>query len=90
MHTGIHVGGAVLPEAVTELRATILEILNARADQETIRCALQVLAKGVSGNSEASNFTISNCSVTGITRPAPQPVNPPSFDENEPSIEDDF
>lgn len=56
-NVGIYVGTS--PEAVKEVSASILEILNAHADQETIRVALNILSKATA----APMANISNCSI---------------------------
>lgn len=47
--------------AIKELGNTILKILSTRADQETLRCALEVFSKGVKGPEHVS---ISGCNIS--------------------------
>lgn len=57
MNTGIYVGHK--PETVLETRKAILEILNAKADQSTIRHALSTLEKSL----KIENVSISNVTI---------------------------
>jgi acyl-CoA hydrolase len=47
-------------ETARELKQAVMDILNARADQKTIREALKTLQKGLG---EIKNTTISNCTM---------------------------
>lgn len=55
------------PQAVIEVRKSIMEILNARADQETIRLALTTLKESVSPH----DIAITNCMFYGGDAPKP-------------------
>jgi len=57
MSNGIYVSGPQKDD-ILQLRVAILAILEARADQETIRKALDTLAQGVT-----TNTSISGCSI---------------------------
>lgn len=59
MNCGIYVG--VSEETVQEISNKIMEILSAKADQETIRCALGVLRKATKS---PEYTTIKDCSIT--------------------------
>ena len=48
------------PESVKALTKGILEIIEAKADQETIRKALEVMAKGVDMQCNITNCTFNN------------------------------
>ena len=50
-------------ETILAVRAAVLEILNARADQSTIRAALSAFMKGV----QSGPTTIANCVFNGRT-----------------------
>lgn len=63
MHASLNINGGPSAEAIGGLRKAITKILKARADQETIRVALEVLAKGVT----SSPTSISNCHFVGDT-----------------------
>jgi len=73
MQCGIYIGNA--PGNTEVLTASIIRILEAKADQETIRAALGVLAQGVEA---PSNTTVQNCVITNApipeAKPDPEPV----------------
>ena len=56
-NVGIYVG--TVPETVVEVKKSIMEILNARCDQETMRAALAILGVSVS----SGNTSINNCNL---------------------------
>jgi hypothetical protein len=76
MQYGIYIGNA--PGNTEVLTTSILSILEARADQKTIRVALGVLAQGVKA---PSNTTVQNCVITSApipeAKPDPEPVASP-------------
>ena len=59
---GINVGKLVDVESIKATREGIMEILNARADQETIRMALECMHDAVK---MPNNVSINNCAVVG-------------------------
>ncbi len=71
---GIYVAGATT-QTVEAVTSSILAVLDARGDQETIRHALDVLAKATSIN----NMSISNCCID-MTKPQ---VDIGKFEDNE-------
>lgn len=58
---GIKVGGADMREAADPLAAAIVKILEAKAEQETIRVALSVFGQSVTPD----NISIANCHIVG-------------------------
>ena len=81
MQYGIYVGNA--PGNTEVVTSSILTILEAKADQETIRVALGVLAQGIKA---PHDITIQNCVVS--SQPAPNPTSEP--ETTEPSSEHFF
>lgn len=71
MQYGIYVGNA--PGNTEVVTSSILTILEAKADQETIRVALGVLAQGIKA---PHDITIQNCVVS--SQPAPAPASEPA------------
>ena len=59
---GFHVNTSANLEAVKEASKAILSILNARADQETIRVALTCLKESC----QSGSSVITNCVATGV------------------------
>lgn len=59
---GIYVG-APDTKTVVALKESILEILEAKADQKTIQLALKIMAVGVKNNKPLS---INNCHITMV------------------------
>lgn len=70
---GIYIDGNVNEKSVNLMSATILAILNTRADQETIQLALQTLSKSLGG---VNNLSISGVNIT-------MPPIAPECDEEE-------
>ena len=58
---GIKIGGADMKDAADPLAAAIVKILEAKAEQETIRTALSVFGRSVTPD----NISIANCHVVG-------------------------
>lgn len=67
------------PESIEAIRVAILDILNARADQKTIRVALKSMAE----TCRISDVVISGCSVTMPSREWPdvEPTQDQTTDE---------
>lgn len=61
MKTGMHIGTVVDKQSLEPLTDAIMRILDAKADQRTIRKALEVL----SVSAEVKNVSISGCTITG-------------------------
>ena len=61
MDTGIHIGAIVDKNALEPLTESILKILDAKADQETIRFALSMIGKVA----DISNVSIKDVSIYG-------------------------
>lgn len=88
MTTGIHIGHN--QESMAEIKTAILEILNCRSDQQTIREALSILKdsmriEGVSLNNISVNLGGAlESSTPGAMNTAAEPA-PPFNDEEEES-----
>lgn len=63
MQTGMHIGTIVDKQSLEPLTASIMQIIEARADQETIRSALDVLKH----HGEVKNVSITGCHIQGDT-----------------------
>lgn len=57
METGIHIGTKVSKKTLKPLTNAMLRIMEAKADQNTIRTALEILSK-------AADCKIENCSIS--------------------------
>lgn len=58
-HYGVYIGGSST-ESIAAMRGTIMEILNARVDNKTMRMALKALSDGIKAPEHTS---ISNCTI---------------------------
>lgn len=61
MNTGMHIGTVVNKESLDPLADAIVRIMEAKADQETIRAGLQALI----ATARVENVTIQNVTVRG-------------------------
>lgn len=79
METGIHIGTQISKESLEPLTDSLIRIMESRADQETIRTALQVFAQKAEVRSVSlSNMNITmNSDATGVVVETP----PTDFDD---------
>lgn len=63
MHIGMHIGSSREKGEIENVASAILKIMEARADQKTIRAALGAFT----AVAEVKNVTIQGCSITGDT-----------------------
>lgn len=61
MHTGMNIGTVVSKESLEPLVDAIVRIMEARADQETVRAGLESL----SAMARVEGVTIQNCVING-------------------------
>ncbi len=61
MQTGLHIGAIVDKQSIEPLTESIVRIIEAKADQKTIRKALEVL----SHHAEIRNLSVSGVTVVG-------------------------
>lgn len=88
MQTGIHIGTIVGKESLGPLTESILRIMDAKADQKTIRAALELIGRAASA--PVNGVSVSNCHLVGDTEHTHHHYPEPEASDDVPPADDSF